>query len=61
MNTPTTADTITPEQIEGLRQEAIEHGDSQMAMVCRHALCGDRAAIADCADAIADAEAQRDA
>lgn len=54
----TTADNITPEQIEKLRREALIAGDRLMAMICAKALTGKRDAIADCADAIADAEAQ---
>jgi len=52
--------TITNEQIEALRAEAIAHGDTAMAGVCDRALEGDDDARAECAEVIAEAAAMAD-
>ena len=61
MTTTTTIDTITPEQIATLRDEAGSAGDAGMVRICDAALTGDRDAIAECASCIASAEAMADA
>lgn len=48
----------TTRQIEELRQEAGQAGDSEMVIICDRALAGDGNARAECADAIAEAQAQ---
>ena len=53
----TTIDTITDYQIEALRTEAADAGDSQMIEYCDRALAGDDAALSECVDAIRAAEA----
>ena len=58
MTTKTTIDTITDDQIARLRTEAGEHGDLEMVAVCTKALRGDRKAIKECVDVIAEAEAR---
>lgn len=40
--------TITTQQIESLRDEAAEHGDTEMANVCTLALAGDQEALDEC-------------
>ena len=50
-------DTITRTDIETLRTEAGEYGDSDQVAICERALNGDKAAWAQCEDAIGDARA----
>ena len=49
---------ITDTDIETLRTEAAQAGDAGMVGICGRALDGDDDARAECAEAIADAEAQ---
>lgn len=51
---------ITREQIEALRTEAGEHGDSAQVEVCDRALAGDQAATVECERVISNARAQED-
>lgn len=53
-------DTITDEQIRGLREEAIKASDREQIAVCMRALNGSDADRAECARVIADAQAQAD-
>lgn len=55
-----TSETITSEQIEALREEAITAGDRDMEQCCRQALTGSKHARLVCADAINAARAQVD-
>lgn len=50
----------TTRQIEELRQEAGQAGDREMVIICDRALAGDDAAREECADVIAEAQAQLD-
>lgn len=48
------------ERIERLEIAAGEHGDLEMVEICRRALAGDEAALAECERVLRNAEAQRD-
>lgn len=46
------ADSVEAEDIEGLRDEALAHGDGEQAALCDAALSGDRGARIECAEVI---------
>lgn len=48
---------ITTAQIEALKTEAGEHGDTKQVAICDQALAGDEKAVVECARVITDAQA----
>lgn len=52
----TTAETVTYGQLIQLREQADDAGDEEMVAECDRALAGDAAALARCAQFIADME-----
>jgi hypothetical protein len=49
---------ITLQQVERLRVQAAEAGDTEQVAICNRAIDGDESAVRECARVIRDAEAQ---